>query len=107
MTLFVQVITGKVVNEAGAREQDARWQRDLRPGATGYLGSTWGTTDDGRFVATIRFDSADDARRSSERAEQGKWWSEMEKDVSDVEFDDCSSVLALLGGGSDDAKSCR
>jgi len=102
--MFVQVITGKVVDEAGAREQDARWQRDLRPGATGYLGSTWGTTDDGRFVATIRFDTPDNARRSSDRAEQGDWWSAMEKNISDVEFHDCSKVIAFLGGGSDDAK---
>jgi hypothetical protein len=102
--MFVQVISGKVVDEAGAREQDARWQRDLRPGATGYLGSTWGTTDDGRFLATIRFDTPENARRASDRPQQGEWWSEMEKYVSDVEFHDCSKVLTFFGGGSDDAK---
>jgi hypothetical protein len=68
--MFVQVITGKVVDEASVREQDARWQRDLRPGAAGYLGSTWGTTIDRRFVATIRFDTPESARRASDRPEQ-------------------------------------
>ena len=102
--MFVQVISGKVVDDAGAREQDALWQRDLRPGATGYLGSTWGATDDGRFLATIRFDTAEHARHSSDRAEQGTWWSEMEKYVADVEFHDCNKVLTFFGGGSDDAK---
>jgi hypothetical protein len=102
MTMFVQVISGKVVDEQRAREHDARWQRDLRPGATGYLGSTWGTTDDGRFVASIRFESAEDGRRASDRPEQGEWWSEMEQYVSDVEFHDCNKVVTFLGGGSDD-----
>lgn len=101
--MFIQVITGKVTDADGLRAQDERWYQELRPGATGFLGSTTGITDDGRFVATVRFESAEAAKRNSERPEQGAWWSEMEKCVSNVAFHDCSKVVTFFGGGSDDA----
>jgi hypothetical protein len=101
--MFVQVISGKVV-DADAMERAAdRWEAEVKPGATGYLGTTNGVTDDGRFVTLVRFESADAARRNSERPEQGAWWAEMSKHVSDVVFHDCSRVETILGGGSDDA----
>jgi hypothetical protein len=102
--MFMQLITGTVTDADGFRAQDERWVKELRPGATGYLGSTTGIADDGRFVAAVRFDSADDARRNSERPEQGAWWSEMQKCVTDVVFHDCNKVVTFFGGGSDDAR---
>ena len=36
--MFVQVIEGKTSNAAGIIEMGDRWQRELRPGAVGYLG---------------------------------------------------------------------
>lgn len=101
--MFVQVITGKVVDEEGFRRQGERWDTDLRPGATGFLGGTIGVTDDGRFVATARFESAEAAQRNADRPEQGAWWQEMQKFVSDVAFHDSTHVLTIFGGGSDDA----
>jgi hypothetical protein len=101
--MFVQVITGKVVDEEGFRRQGERWDTDLRPGATGFLGGTTGVTDDGRFVATARFESAEAAQRNADRPEQGAWWQEMQKFVSDVAFHDSTHVLTIFGGGSDDA----
>jgi hypothetical protein len=101
--MFIQVIKGTVVDAAGMADQEKRWHDELAPGATGYLGSTMGITDDGRFVIAARFESADAARRNSERPEQGAWWSDMERNVRDVEFHDCREVVTMLGGGSDDA----
>jgi hypothetical protein len=101
--MFVQLITGRVTDEDGVRAQDERWQREVRPGAAGFLGSTVGLTGDGRFVASARFESADAAQRNSARPEQDKWWSEMQQYVTDVDFHDSSDVLLLAGGGSDDA----
>jgi hypothetical protein len=101
--MFMQVITGKVTDRDWLLRQDERWQQEIRPGATGYLGSTAGVTADGRFFASIRFETAEQARANSDRPEQGAWWSETEKCVADVEFHDCSRVETLLGGGSDDA----
>jgi hypothetical protein len=99
--MFIQVITGKVTDEEGLRDQDERWLREIRP--EGFLGSTIGTTSDGRFVATARFESADAAKRNSDRPEQGAWWAEAENCVRDVEFRDSTDVHLLLGGGSNDA----
>jgi hypothetical protein len=48
--------------------------RDLAPGADGWLGSTAGVTDDGQVVLVVRFESAEAARRNSERPEQGLFW---------------------------------
>ena len=42
--MFIQVITGKVTDADGFRRQDQKWNDELRPGATGFLGSTAGTT---------------------------------------------------------------
>jgi hypothetical protein len=102
--MFIQVIQGKVGDEAGLRRNMDRWQAELMPGATGYLGTTAGFTDDGTFVALARFESPDAARANSERPEQGAWWSETEKCFAgDVSFVDCDNVHTWLAGGSDDA----
>jgi hypothetical protein len=101
--MFIQVITGTVTDTAGFRRSVDRWETDLRPGATGFLGSTGGVTPEGRFIVLARFASAADARRNSERPEQGAWWAEMEKTVRDVDFRDSTEVKMMLGGGSDDA----
>jgi hypothetical protein len=102
--MFVQVIQGKVGDEAALRRSLERWQKELAPGAEGYLGTTAGITDDGTFVALARFDSAEAARRNSERPEQGEWWAETAKGFDgDVEFLDCDGAQTWLDGGSDDA----
>jgi hypothetical protein len=101
--MFIQVITGKVTDVDQMQRVMDRWERDLRPGATGFLGATIGLTDDDRFVAMARFESGDAAKKNSERPEQGQWWSEMEKVTQDVTFHDCSRIETLFGGGKDDA----
>jgi len=101
--MFAQVISGKVDDFDGMRRAAERWNTELRPGATGYLGTTHGVTDDDRFVTVVRFESAEAARRNSERPEQGAWWEEMSKNMSDIVFHDCSRVETINGGGSDDA----
>jgi hypothetical protein len=101
--MFAQVISGNVHDVDGMRRAAERWDAELRPGAAGYLGATNGVTDDGRFVTVVRFESADAARHNSERPEQGEWWNELSKNVSDVVVHDCSRIETISGGGSDDA----
>ena len=97
------MVTGKVTDIGGFRKQEQRWYDEVKPGAIGFLGGTSGTTDDGRFIVVARFESADAAQRNNERPEQGAWFEEMSKFVSDVEFHDSTNVMTLFGGGSDDA----
>lgn len=102
--MFVQVIEGKVSDKAGLRRQMDRWEAELRPGAAGFLGSTGGVTEDGVGFAIARFESAAAAKANSERAEQGKWWTETEQCFDGpVSFTDSEDVEEFLAGGSNDA----
>ncbi|HUY47504.1 MAG TPA: hypothetical protein VMV92_17520 [Streptosporangiaceae bacterium] len=103
--MFLQIIQGPVGDAAAARATMDRWLRDLEPGATGWLGGTYGITDDGMLVAIVRFESRESARRNSERPEQAAWWREMAACFAgEITFHDCDDVMLLLGGGSDDAR---
>lgn len=102
--MFIQVIQGKVSDEARLRSCMDRWMQDLQPGAVGYLGTTAGMSDDGTFVALARFESAEAARRNSERPEQGAWWADTERCFEgEVTFMDCPNASQWLQGGSDQA----
>jgi hypothetical protein len=101
--MFIQVISGTVTDADGFRQAGERWDTELRPGAPGFLGSTAGATADGQFVIAARFESAAAAAKNNDRPEQGEWYSAFEQTVSDVEFHDCSNVITLAGGGSNDA----
>lgn len=102
--MFVQVIQGKVGDAAAARARFETWMTELAPGATGWLGSTAGVTDDGTLVVLARFESEDAARQNSERPEQGAWWEETSKVFTgEPEFHDSTSAEADLSGDPDRA----
>jgi hypothetical protein len=102
--MFVQVIRGKAGDPDEARRQMDRWQKELGPGAKGFLGTTAGVTTGGEMIALARFESADDARANSDRPEQGRWWEDMAKTYGGpVTFKDADDVDVLMGGGSDAA----
>lgn len=105
---FVQVIRGHVEDGTQGRHEIrsmfSGWAADLGPGATGWLGSTAGVSDDGTFVAMARFASSEAARVNSDRPEQHQWWMETAKlFAGEVSFIDCPQVEEFLRGGSDDA----
>jgi len=91
--MFVQVIKGRVADPARVKAALDRWAEELDPGAEGWLGTTAGVTEDGRFIAAARFESEEAARRNSDRPEQDRWWSETSR-LFDGEpsFSDSSEV---------------
>jgi hypothetical protein len=114
--VFVQVIQGQVADPGKVRAALDQWIRELAPGSTGWLGTTAGVTEDGRFIELARFESEEAARRNSNRPEQGQWWAETSqlfsgeatfKDSNDVtldvtgEPDDAGFVQVMQGRGSD------
>ena len=102
--MFTQVIKGKVSNDADIRAAMERWQRDVSPDAKGWLGSTAGVTDDGRFIAIARFESAEAARANSDRPEQDSWWTETSKlFTGEVTFKDSEDVDEDIVGDPDQA----
>jgi hypothetical protein len=116
--MFIQVIQGRVRDAAGLREHWDLRIHQLRqhprvvpdaglvevPVSVGWLGSTAGISDDGEFVAVIRFESERLARQDDRRPEQREWWAEAKEYFDgEVTVRGCSEVDTLLGGGSDDA----
>jgi hypothetical protein len=102
--MFIQVIQGRCNDAERLKAQMDRWDSDLRGGASGWLGTTAGVTDDGTFVAVARFESRELADQNSGRPEQDAWWRETEACFDgDVTFRDYDDAIEWLGGGSDDA----
>jgi hypothetical protein len=101
--MFIQVIQGRATNPEGVRGELDRWKAELAPDAEGWLGSTGGVTDDGRFIAVVRFQSEELARRNSDRPEQGAWWNETSKHLAEAVFHDSARVHTYKDGGSDQA----
>ncbi len=102
--MFIQIMQGKCSREEQMRAALDRWRADCEPGAEGWLGGTYGFTDDGTFVGVVRFESEEAARANSARPEQDRWWNAT-KGLFDgpVEFHDCRDVSLMLDGGSDNA----
>jgi len=97
--MFVQVIRGQATDPQELRSAFDTWHQQCAPGARGWLGSTAGVTDDGRFVGIARFESEDAARRNSDRPEQHQWWMETSKLFGgDVTFQDSNDVTADVVG---------
>jgi ribosomal protein S6E (S10) len=102
--MFIQIMQGKCTRQDELRALNDEWIRDLSPGATGWLGGTYGFTDDDMFIGVIRFESRDAAMANSERPEQGAFAERMgELMDGPMEFHDSEDVTLLLDGGSDDA----
>jgi hypothetical protein len=102
--MFVQVIQGQVSDAGQARAALDRWFQEVAPGAIGWLGSTAGVTEDGRFVALARFESEEAARRNSDRPEQDQWWTETARlFTGEATFKDSSDVTVDITGEPDNA----
>ena len=102
--MFVQVIKGRTRDADGLRRQTDRWREDVRPGAVGFLGSTFGIADDGTFIVFARFADEGAAKANADRPEQSAWWNETQKLVEgEASFRESSDVATLFDGGSNNA----
>jgi hypothetical protein len=102
--VFIQVIQGPVADPDKIKAALERWVKDISPGATGWLGTTAGVTQDGRFIALARFDSQETAQANSDRPEQGQWWAETAHLFSDDPvFSNSTDVTVDLSGDPSDA----
>ena len=102
--MFVQIIEGHAADAAEMQRLTERWDRELRPGAAGFLGSTGGVTSEGMAIEIVRFESLEAAQANAARPEQGAWWAEMEACFDgDITFTDSEDVEEFLGGGSNSA----
>ena len=51
--MFIQVIQGKCTRHDELRAMAERWRADLAGGAEGWLGGTYGFTDDDEFLGIV------------------------------------------------------
>ena len=102
--MFIQVIQGSCRDADALRRQTDLWHAEIGPAAEGWLGGTYGVTDDNRFIGVVRFESKEAAARNSARPEQGAWWATTQKSFDgEVTFHDCDEAMMFLDGGADDA----
>ena len=102
--MFIQMIQGTCRDSEALRRQIELWRRELGPQAQGWLGGTYGLTDDNTFVGMVRFESKEAAARNSTRPEQDAWWADTAKCFDGkVTFHDCDDAMVFLDGGADDA----
>jgi hypothetical protein len=102
--MFVQVIQGRTSKPQALVDAFDRWKADLSSGATGWLGSTGGVTEDGRFIAVARFESEQAAMANSARPEQGAWWAETEQLLDgEATFRNSTDVDVDVNGDPDQA----
>lgn len=103
--MFIQVIEGKATDPEAVHRQLEIWERDLKPSAIGYLGSTGGCTSTGDCILVARFESTEAARRNSERPEQTRWWNETEQCFDGpVRFHDSVEVHVMAHGDLNKAR---
>jgi hypothetical protein len=97
--MFVQVIKGKTKNPEAMLALGEKWQKELRPGAAGYLGSTIGAAADGTFLAAIQFSDDAAAKANSERPEQGAFFKEMAQYIDgEPVFRESSDTSTMFDG---------
>jgi hypothetical protein len=102
--VFVQVIQAKVTDRSALRAAMDRWLSEVAPGSIGWLGSTGGVTEDGRFILLARFSSQEEAMRNSDRPEQDAWWNATSKLFDgEATFKNSTAVDEDLVGNPDDA----
>lgn len=101
--MFIQVMQAPCTREEELRALAESWRSEVGAG-DGWLGGTFGFTDDHQFLGIIRFNSREEAMANSNRPEQDAWASKM-RDLMDgpIEFHDCDDVTEFLDGGSDNA----
>jgi hypothetical protein len=104
--MFVQVIEGRAANADAMRAAGEAWDRDVRPGAEGFLGTTGGVAADGTGILVARFADSAAAAANQDRPEQQAWYEAHGVAMFDDEptFANSDEVDELFGGGSDDAQ---
>lgn len=102
--MFIQIIQGRCSRQDELHALADEWRRDIAPGAAGWLGGTYGFTDDDLFVGIVRFESREAAMANSDRPEQGAWAERMMALMDGpMEFHDCDDVTLFLDSDADSA----
>ena len=101
--MFIQVIQAKSSRRDEVRALMDEWE-GLSNEGSGFLGGTYGFTDDDDFIGVVRFESKDQAMANSARPETDAMAQRMAELMDGPPtFQDCDDVTVWREGGSDDA----
>lgn len=101
--MFIQMVQGACSQQDDMRMLVDDWCGSMR-GRYGWLGGTYGFTDDGRFIGVCRFDGITSARDWARDIDAGLWWATAESLMdSEPEIHESGDVTMMLDGGSDSA----
>jgi hypothetical protein len=101
--MFIQVIKAKTSRRDEAMALMQEWNAETPPDS-GFLGGTFGFTDDNTFLGVVRFESKESAMANSDRPETSANAEKMAALMDGPpEFHDCDDVTVWMDGGSDDA----
>jgi hypothetical protein len=102
-TVFIQVIQAKSSRRDEVRALVEEWGQQSNEGS-GFLGGTYGFTDDDVFIGVVRFESKEKAMANSARPETDAFAQRMAELMDGPPtFRDCDDVTVWMDGGSDDA----
>lgn len=101
--MFIQVIQAKTSRPDEVRALMQEWD-DIPDDDSGFLGGTFGVTDDGTFIGVARFESKEKAMANSARPETDAMAQRLAEMMDGPpEFHDCDDVTVWMDGGSDEA----
>lgn len=104
--MFVQFIWGKVKDREAVTSLVKEWDTTIRPAAgDGFLGSTWGITEDDMMFVAVRFADEDAKNKLSDSPEQDAWYRRLVETGLEGEpkFAETGEVEIMGDGGSNDA----
>jgi hypothetical protein len=101
--VFIQMVEGRCSRQDEMRGLVDDWCGSMAD-QPGWLGGTYGFTDDSRFVGVVRFDSHTACEDSSSTPEAAMWWAGAEAMFDGAcEIHASDDVAMMLDGGSDSA----
>ena len=101
--MFIQMVQGSCSHQDDMRMLVDDWCTYMS-GHEGWLGGTYGFTDDSAFIGVVRYDSQAACASASARPGAGMWWAAAEQCFDGApEMHESSDVTMMLNGGSDDA----
>lgn len=100
--MYIQMAQGKCDRQDEMRQLIDDWSTEMA-GREGWLGGTYGFTDDGRFVGVVRYESAAACERLFADEVSKKGWATAQGLCQNLEMHESGDVTMVLEGGSDSA----
>jgi len=101
--MFIQMVQGECSRRIEMRRLVDNWCTVIAD-EEGWLGGTYGFTDDNRFVGIVRFTDSQACIEAAQRPFAASFWAQaLELLDSDVEIHQSDDVTLMFDGGSEDA----